>query len=231
MQDRKLAGVALRQLFRTTAAGVSNILPSFGSTGVTKLLIAPQDIRTSDPTIASEIHAGQIKLAGKLMETHGASPFGIPCPSSAFEESLHSFEWLRHFRATDSKDVSAHSRTLVASWIDSKQIKTSAIARRADVTARRLISWLSQSSILLEGVDGAFYMRFIQSISSDAKRLKQAMRGLPSNHILLLSQIALTHFVVSASESDAVIKQEALRLCELLDQQIYSDGGCFKLAA
>jgi uncharacterized heparinase superfamily protein len=225
MQDRKLVGAAMRQLLRTAGAGANRMIPRFGTGGVTKLLIAPQDIRTSDPTIAAEIHAGQIKLAGKLMETHGSSPFGINCPTVAFEEALHGFDWLRHFRAADTAVSRAHARALVADWIECKALKSSAIARRPDVTARRLVSWLAQSPILLEGVDGAFYSRFIQSLSLDAKRLRQLSKTLPSAEILLLTQIALTHFAVSASESDAVIKREALRLCDILDRQILSDGG------
>jgi uncharacterized heparinase superfamily protein len=225
LRDRKLALTAMRQLARSAAANTSRVIPQFGSRNITKLLIAPQDIRTSDPTIASEIHAGEFKLAGKLMETHGASPFALQSPSQAFEQSLQSFEWLRHFRAADTPAASDYARGLVANWMDNKVLKSSSISRRVDVTARRLISWLAQSPFLLNGVDADFYKSFIQSLISDADRLKKMRRSLPSNETLLLSQIALMHFAVSASESDAKIKQEAMQLCNLLDEQILSDGG------
>jgi uncharacterized heparinase superfamily protein len=215
----------MRQLVRSAAAGAGRLVPRLGDRGIKKLLIAPQDIRTSDPTIAAEIYAGQIKLAGKLMETHGASPFSIACPSAVFEEALHGFDWLRHFRAADTTLIRDHSRALVADWIDGRALKTSIVARRVDITARRLISWLGQSPLLLEGVDAAFYARFIRSLSNDARQLKRLSRSLPSDETLLLVQIALTHFAVSASESDALIKTEALRLCSLLEEQVLSDGG------
>jgi uncharacterized heparinase superfamily protein len=225
LRDRKLALTAMRQLARSAASNTSRIIPNLRSRNITKLLIAPQDIRTSDPTIASEIYAGEFKLAGKLMETNGVAPFALESPSPAFEQSLHGFEWLHHFRAADTPAASDYARSLVANWINSKALKSSAIARRADVTARRLISWLAQSPFLLNGVDADFYKSFIQALVSDADRLKKMMRSLPSNETLLLSQIALMHFAVSASESDATIKQEAMRLCDLLDEQILSDGG------
>ncbi len=42
-----------------------------------QLLIAPQDIRTADPTIATEIYAGYFAFAGKVINTHGHLPFEI----------------------------------------------------------------------------------------------------------------------------------------------------------
>ena len=46
-----------------------------------RLLIAPQDIRTADPTMASDIYAGYFAFAGKMVNTHGRSPFETPPPS------------------------------------------------------------------------------------------------------------------------------------------------------
>ena len=40
-----------------------------------RLLIAPQDLRTGDPTLASEIYAGRFAFAGKVVATDGRSPF------------------------------------------------------------------------------------------------------------------------------------------------------------
>ena len=48
-----------------------------------RLVIAPQDLRTADPTRASEIYAGRFALAGKIVVCDGRSPFtpksfGVP---------------------------------------------------------------------------------------------------------------------------------------------------------
>ena len=89
LSDSAFAGVAARQGMRRVAAGAARLLSPFGQRVPPKLLIAPQDIRTSDPTIAAEIYAGQLKLAGKLLETHGRSPFEMEPPSEAFAVELH----------------------------------------------------------------------------------------------------------------------------------------------
>lgn len=224
-QDGALAVAAMQQAMRNVVAGASRIVPTFNRNTPQKLIIAPQDIRTSDPTIASEIYAGQIKLAGKLLETHGRSPFEIDPPSQAFAVDLHGFSWLRHLRAAETTLAKVNGRALVADWINSKQGRHSAIAKRADVTARRVISWLSQAPLLLEGADAAFYSQFVNAVTMDARRLETLSRSAPPTELKLFLQIALTHFAVSSSESDGAIKQAALRLCNLLDAQVLADGG------
>jgi alkylated DNA nucleotide flippase Atl1 len=57
IQDRRLVGAAMRQLLRSAAAGAHRVLPRFGSARVTKLLIAPQDIRTRFIPVKSSLLA------------------------------------------------------------------------------------------------------------------------------------------------------------------------------
>jgi uncharacterized heparinase superfamily protein len=73
-----------------------------GLGGTQRLLIAPQDIRTADPTMASDIYAGYFAFAGKMVNTHGGSPFETPPPSPAWAANLAGFGWLRHLRAADT---------------------------------------------------------------------------------------------------------------------------------
>src|SRR5690554_6717770 len=61
-----------------------------------RLLIAPQDIRTADPTVAADIYAGIFAFSGEVMETAGLSPFEVPAPSADWARALHGFGWLRH---------------------------------------------------------------------------------------------------------------------------------------
>jgi uncharacterized heparinase superfamily protein len=225
LSDGAFAGVAARQGVRRVAAGAARLLAPFGPRIPQKLLIAPQDIRTSDPTIAADFYAGQLKLAGKLLETHGRSPFELVPPSDAFAAELHGFGWLRHLRATDSALSRAQGRVLVKDWIQGQKSGLSPIARRPDVVTRRLISWLSQSPLLLDGADQAFYRAFVRSVAADASRLKRAKRAVPDTEIKLMIQVALTYYALSASEVDAEMKEAASELCAMLDSQILSDGG------
>jgi uncharacterized heparinase superfamily protein len=197
----------------------------FGRRAPERLLIAPQDLRTTDPTIAADIYAGQLKFAGKLMETHGRSPFELPAPSDAFAADLHGFGWLRHLRAAETALSRANGRALVADWMASQKRGLPPVALRPDVTARRLMSWLSHTPLLLDGADAPFYRAFAKCAALEARRLRRELPAQPPSEIRLLMQVALMHYALAAVENDAVIRGAATRLCALLEEQVLPDGG------
>ena len=82
-----------------------------------RLLIAPQDLRTADPTRASEIYAGRFAFAGKILICDGGSPFDIEPPSEEWADMLLGFGWLRHLRAVESGITRGNARALVEEWI------------------------------------------------------------------------------------------------------------------
>src|SRR6202012_2787248 len=82
-----------------------------------RLLIAPQDLRTADPTRASEIYGGRFAFAGKVVVCDGRSPFAVAPPSEEWADALLSFGWLRHLRAAESAITRANARALVDEWI------------------------------------------------------------------------------------------------------------------
>ncbi|HXW24571.1 MAG TPA: heparinase, partial [Xanthobacteraceae bacterium] len=104
-----------------------------------RLLMAPKDLRTADPTRASEIYAGRFAFAGKVVICDGRSPFEMEPPSEEWAEALFGFGWLRHLRAAESGITRANARALVDEWITLQALWDST-AWRADVVARRIIS-------------------------------------------------------------------------------------------
>lgn len=190
-----------------------------------RLLVAPQDIRTADPTVADEIYAGYFSFDGKIVELQGRSPFSIDPPSAAWRRSLAGFSWLRHLRAADKALARANARALADDFLSSRNIFRDDPAFEAPVVARRTLSWLAQSPILLEGADREFYERFMASLGRNVRALLRALArdGLGSDR--LICAIALAEFGVCA---DASRKFEscATNLLEAeLARQISSDGG------
>lgn len=219
-----LRRAALEQALRRARTALFGWTDGLGVRVPARLHIAPQDLRTSDPTIATEIYAGQLKFAGKLLETHGESPFALTMPSTGFAHELHGFGWLRHLRAVETALANAHARALVQDWISAASARRSQIPADPDVTARRLISWLSQSPLLLQGGDAVFYRQFTKALAQDVRRLKTGLSNLPNNERRLLPQIALTHFALCCADRDQELKAAATALCDLLDEQIQPDG-------
>src|ERR1700675_2389881 len=114
-----------------------------------RLVIAPQELRTADPTRASEIYAGRFAFAGKIVVCDGRSPFEMEPPSDEWADMVLGFGWLRHLRAADSSITRAHARALVAEWI-ALQGSWNSLAWRPEIVARRIISWLSQAPLVLQ---------------------------------------------------------------------------------
>src|SRR4051812_13722245 len=142
----------------------------------TRLLFAPQDLRTADPTIATEIYSGFFAFAGRSITTGGRSPFSFVPPSRAWAESLYGFGWLRHLRAAGTALAQANARSLVDEFVSSR-LGDRRIATDPQIVARRLISFISQSPLILEGADHAFYQRFLRIVGILVRDLERALRA------------------------------------------------------
>jgi uncharacterized heparinase superfamily protein len=193
-----------------------------------RLLIAPRDIRTADPIAAEDIYAGYFVLAGKAVNVHGMSPFEAPAPSRAWGEALHSFRWLRHLRAADTSLSRANARALVEDWLKSSARRAGfdrSIARDPRVASRRLISWLSNSPMILENADREFYRRFARAIAAQTPPLERALAGRLRGEARLEAAIALTQAGLSLENASSLLRRATRILSRELGRQILPDGG------
>lgn len=214
-------GMARRLLGRLTGVSLG-WLPFPGTTD--RLLIAPQDLRTADATRASEIYAGRFSFGGKVVVCDARSPFEIRSPSDDWSVTLHGFGWLRHLRAADSAITRANARALIDEWI-ALQRSSGAIAKRPEVTARRIMSWISQAPLVLDDSEVRFYRRFLRSLTRQVRQLRhtagQARDGVPR----LLAMIALMYAALCMANQARYMKTAAKRLGDELERQILPDGG------
>ena len=143
-----------------------------------RLVIAPQDIRTSDPTVADDIYAGYFAFASRIVRRarllavrHRAAERGLGGGSSRF--------WLAAASARRQTGAGARERprARATSFWRCTPARAASGAWRADVAARRTMSWISQSPLLLEGADSDFYRLFMRSIGRHVAFLKGELRG------------------------------------------------------
>jgi uncharacterized heparinase superfamily protein len=190
-----------------------------------RLLIAPQDIRTADPTVANDIYAGYFSFAGRMENTHGCVPFEIPPPSPAWAAGLAGFGWLRHLRAADTPLSGANARALVDDWMTVAERGGDPVNWDPRVTTRRLLSWLSQSPLILEGADRAFYRRFMKSLGRHGAALQAALRQGLAGEDRLVALIALAELGLCADGLAKLSKRATRLLAQELSRQILPDGG------
>ena len=222
----RLSVFLARRAVRNTSARLNShplLRWRFARGGVDRLLIAPQDLRTADPTRASEIYAGRFAFAGKIVTCDGRAPFHMTPPSDEWAEVLLGFGWLRHLRAAESGITRANARALVDEWI-SAQGASPDIAWRPEVVARRVISLLSQAPLVLHEADARFYRRLLRSLSRQVRylrRIADSQDGLPR----LQCVIALTYAALCMAGQQRMLKSLTRRLVDELQRQILPDGG------
>ncbi|MGO4403815.1 heparinase II/III family protein [Bosea sp. RAF48] len=204
--------------------GATRKLWPFGRSTPTRLLFAPHDLRTADPTTAGDFYAGYYSFAGRTLRSHGESPFDVEPPSDAWAEALYGFGWLRHMRAADTAIARANARSLVEDFIARRRERHD-IARRPAVAARRLIALLSHSPLLLEGADHVFYERFLRHVARLADRLSLALAGAVEGVDRLNTLIAVTLAAICLDGQDARRRRAETMLSDELDEQILPDGG------
>lgn len=189
-----------------------------------RLLIAPQDLRTGDPTIATEIYGGVFSFAGKVVSAEGRSPFEIRSPSREWSEELLGFSWLRHLRSAGLTLSRKNARALVSDWI-SLHGGSHPVSWEPAITARRVISWLTHSPLILQDADHAFYRSFLRSLSRQVRYLRGVYPITEDGHPRMLVAIALTFAGLCMSGEQRLFQQSAKRLVQELRRQILPDGG------
>jgi uncharacterized heparinase superfamily protein len=188
-----------------------------------RLIIAPQDLRTTDATRAAEVYAGRFVFAGKIVTCHGRSVFELEPPSDDWEAALLGFGWLRHLRAADSALTRANARSLVEDWFAHR--KTSRVGRRADVLARRVISLLSQAPLVLSETDSKFYRRYLRALTREIRYLRYATVDIVDGLPRLQMMIALSYASLCLANQARHIRTATRKLSDELQRQIMPDGG------
>jgi len=189
-----------------------------------RLLIAPQDLRTADPTRASEIYAGRFAFAGKIVICDGGSPFDVEPPSAEWADMLLGFGWLRHLRAAESGITRGNARALVEEWI-ALQGSWDAAGWRPDLVARRIISWLSQAPLLLHEADMRFYRRFLRSLTRQVRYLRSTIASTRDGLPRLQAMMALAYAALCMQGQSRMLKSVSRKLSDELTRQVLPDGG------
>jgi uncharacterized heparinase superfamily protein len=189
-----------------------------------RLLIAPQDLRTGDPTIANEVYAGEFSFAGKVVATEGRSPFEIDPPTREWSEALLGFGWLRHLRAAGTSIARVNARSLVGDWI-ALQGRGHPVAWEPEILTRRIISWLTQAPLILQDTDHTFYRGFLRSLSRQVRYLRRTAFKARDGYPRLTAAIALALAGLCIAGENRLLKRGTKRLADELERQVLADGG------
>lgn len=224
---RRLMTFALGESLRRASLSYHRSLiyrPRYAGPTPDRLLIAPTDLRTSDATLAHDIYAGRFIFGGVAVDASGVPVFAIEPPSETWCRELQGFGWLRHLRASELKVSRSNARSLVRDWIRQGS-RNNPLARDPAVIARRILSWLSQSPLVLDGCDHAFYRRFMRSLTGQVRALRRIATDGPPGIPRLTMKMAVAAAAVALPDQERFMRQAGKWLEDELAQQILADGG------
>ncbi len=196
----------------------------FNGRAPSRLLIAPHDLRTTDPTVAADIYRGRFSLSGTAVDIGAVSPFAMLPPSDSWEEELLGFSWLRHFHAADKPIGRVNARALIGDWIE-VQGKFHPVGWKPHVVARRVISWLAHSPAYLTQANPDFYRLVMRSLGRQLRYLARNVNNAPDGLPRLTVQIAMAYATLCISGHERLQVRAARLLAEELDRQVLPDGG------
>ena len=216
------AGRIARRLRLGSVVAPFTIVRGFRSSE-TQILIAAPDLRTADPIIAADIESGRFVFAGQAVDTGDISPFSIIPPSRDWARQLHGFGWLRHLRSRGGSNSAFPVHRLIEEWLQNPGEGVDQAWAPA-VVARRIMSFLSQSNLILRDADHEFYQLFIRSLLRQARSLRGNLAST-DGVVRLQVVIALAMTGLSLSNQDKLTRFGLDRLDSELDNQILPDGG------
>jgi uncharacterized heparinase superfamily protein len=154
----------------------------------------------------------------------GRSPFEIEAPSWAWAEELYGFGWLRDLRAAETSQARDTARSLtIAALRSSRRVLERGVARRPTVVARRVISMLAHSPLLLTGADHDFYHRYLRRIGRDAAVLRRAMRQAPAPGDRLAAALGLAYAALSSAGLENRLRRASRTLETELERQVLAE--------
>ncbi|NJM33717.1 MAG: heparinase [Rhodomicrobium sp.] len=189
-----------------------------------QLLLIPQDLRTADPSFASELYDGYFGLAGTVALTGSESPFGIQPPSVLWQKELYAMGWLHNLEAAGDEIAREKARALIAEWIAHAK-SAPAIAMDVDIVARRIIAILSHAGFLLEGAKPHYYEMVMKALSAELHYLTvtHADPGNTAPRLRALTALLLAGLCIAEQKTNVAVYLPIFSA--ELERQILPDGG------
>jgi uncharacterized heparinase superfamily protein len=204
------------------ASAVTRVLT--GAPTAHHLLFVPQDLRTADPSFASELYDGYFGLAGTVALTGSESPFLALPPSPLWQRELYGFGWLNNLQAAQDEIAREKGRALITDWIGYSG-RAPAVAWDVDIVARRVIAFLSHCGFLLEGASAPFYDAMMGQLSREAHYLTVSYTEPGSTAPKLRALTALLLAGLCIAEQQVYVTAYLPVFSAELDRQIWPDGG------
>ncbi|MBI1385959.1 MAG: heparinase [Rhizobiales bacterium] len=189
-----------------------------------RLLLVPQNLSTCDPSFVSELLEGEVSLANVTVSCGETNPLDMVVPHTEWREKLLGFSWLRHVRMADDAEGNRRAREIALHFIRRHQ-RDRDVAWQPRIASRRLISWLTNAQVLLEGLPARDYEAVLAELNHTARHLANLLPETDDGSVKLRSLLAICLAGLSIADQEALLDAHEPLLVRELDRQFLADGG------
>lgn len=227
LEKARIARLAASRAQRLGAAlllGSAALRWRYGAPVAEELAMVPQELRPADVSFFDEIEQGYFGLDGIPATILSGSPFAVFARDDAWKRALHGFGWLRHLAAADREGADSKARALILDWIDRSGWRDP-VARLPEVGGRRLISWIANAGMLLEGVDQATFDRIAQCLGDQLVQQSAVWPSAADGHARLVALLGVVYGDLCVLGHERHLAASEAQLAAELKRQILPDGG------
>ncbi|ACT60679.1 heparinase II/III family protein [Hirschia baltica] len=167
---------------------------------------------------------GQWRFGTEKLEVPEArAPWGPPFPSVNFADRIHRFHWLRDLLANGEAGEKL-ARSLTVSWAKAFG-KWDDTAWRVNVTADRVINWLSAAPVVIAPVSSETRANLLDCLARQARHLSLSYENVHSLRGRFRCALALTLAGICLPESESYLELGLENLEKEIGLQLLKDGG------
>lgn len=136
-------------------------------------MLVPTAPFSGDPERGADIVDGAFVFAGERI-AQARNPWSAIGAGPGWLESANGFGWLDDLVAHGGQVAQDRARALVADWVAADQagkLEAETVAWRADVTGRRVWSWLTRYAWLVEGAEAPARDALLESLGRQVRHL------------------------------------------------------------
>ena len=127
-----------------------------------------QEVGSSEQ--AEAMLRGHFTFGGTSAKVERGDPWRVAAPNAQWAATLHSFTWLKHFRAGDGPASRTAARRFVDGWLHN-QGASAGFAWRAPITGDRVTAWCMSALLLMENAEPTYRSAFLKSLGVQGRYL------------------------------------------------------------
>ncbi|NJS40143.1 MAG: heparinase, partial [Rhodobacteraceae bacterium] len=171
-----------------------------------------------------QLVAGNVLLAGHLVEVPDTALWDIAAPDAAFTAEAHGFAWLDDLAAYGTPAARKRAQDWTWGWI-ARFGAVRGPGWTPDLTGRRIIRWIHHATLLLWGRDRAESEAFYRALAAQAvylsRRWHAAAPGLPQFEALT----GLVYAGQSLIGMERLVTPATTALSRLCEAEVDAEGG------